>query len=73
LQPPADLALTKTMFLPGDEPEVKLRNVEAVRPVFEDDGNRTFNVEVDVGRLAVGRHSSPRGVEGTELKHVSGG
>ena len=55
-RPPA-VALTKTMFLPGDKPKVEVSNVEAVRPLFE--GERMFKVEVDVGRFAVGRHSFP--------------
>jgi V8-like Glu-specific endopeptidase len=68
LKPPPSVALTKTMFLPGDKPNVKLRGVEAVRPMYEGDGDSIYKVDVDLGRLAVGRHSFPPGVEGTELK-----
>ena len=68
LKPPPEVAVRKTMFLPGKEPNVEVRNIEAVRPLFQDNGSRMFKVEVDVGRLEVGRHSFPPGVEGTELK-----
>ena len=68
LKPPPDVALTKTMFLAGDDPKVELRDIEAVRPFFADNGDRMFKVEVDLGHLALGRHSFPPGVEGTELK-----
>ena len=68
LKPPPRVALTKTMFLPGDEPRVEVSGVEAVRPLFNGDGQRMFKVDVDVGRFALGSHSFPPGVEGTELK-----
>jgi V8-like Glu-specific endopeptidase len=66
--PPPRVALRKTMFLPGDEPQVEVSTVEAVRPLFQENGNRMFKVEVDVGRSALGSHSFPPGLEGTELK-----
>ncbi len=66
--PPPAVALRKTMFLPGDEPRVEVSTVEAVRPLFQENGDRMFKVEVDVGRSALGHHSFPPGLEGTELK-----
>src|SRR5688572_26709233 len=65
---PPDVALRQTMFLPGDEPRVEVSTVEAVRPLFQENGERMFKVELDVGHFALGRHSFPPGLEGTELK-----
>ena len=65
---PPDVALRQTMFLPGDDPRVEVSSVEAVRGLFQENGERMFKVEVDVGRFALGMHSFPPGLEGTELK-----
>jgi V8-like Glu-specific endopeptidase len=68
LTEPPDMALTKTLFVLGDEPRAELKAVDAVQPLFQDDGGgRMFRVDLDVGRLAVGKHSFPPGVAGTEL------
>ena len=67
LTEPPDMALTKTLFVLGDEPRVQLTALEVVQPMFDGGGGRMFKVEIDIGRLAVGKHSFPPGVAGTEL------
>ena len=60
LGPPPAVALRKTMFLPGDEPRVEVSTVEAVRPLFQENGSRMFKVEVDAVRTVNQRGKEKR-------------
>ncbi|KGN34394.1 hypothetical protein N802_12410 [Knoellia sinensis KCTC 19936] len=63
-----DTAIRETLFLTGREPIPEIADVSEVQPTHKGpEGVRTFRVDLDVPRTAIGVHTFPPGVEGTKL------